>query len=123
MKKFSDKARRILRMIYRGLGATAVSLLFQACYGTPLDMEITLHGEVRSRPPADNPIPGIQVSVENFSSQDLTNEQGKFYVHVPRQESYKLTFEDSNSSYKTQEETVTPSAASSSLVIYLDAAP
>ena len=96
MKKISDKGRRILRMIYRGLGAAAVSLVFQACYGTPPDREITIQGTVRS--PANNPIPDIKVSVENLSSQysTSTNDEGNFYIGVPERDSYELTFEDTD---------------------------
>jgi len=37
MKKISEKTRRLLRKIYMVLGVTAISLLFQACYGMPMD--------------------------------------------------------------------------------------
>ena len=123
MKKLSDKGRRILRMIYQGFGATAVSLLFQACYGTPMDMEITIKGVVRS--PEDEPIPGIQVSVKDLSSQYLTNSDGSFYIGVPEQNLYELTFEDvdgpANGFYKTLEKTITMNEAGSSLTVQLEA--
>jgi len=97
MKKISDKGRRILRMIYQGLGAAAVSLVFQACYGTPMDMEITIRGEVRSEK-ENKPIPEIQVSVENLSSRYSTSTDidGAFYIGVPERDSYELTFKDND---------------------------
>jgi len=39
MKKFSEKSRKFLRNIYRILGVTAISLVFQACYGMPMDWD------------------------------------------------------------------------------------
>jgi len=37
MKRMEEKSRRWLRKIYQILGVTAISLLFQACYGMPMD--------------------------------------------------------------------------------------
>ena len=37
MKKLSEKSRKILRKIYLVLGVAAISLVFQACYGMPMD--------------------------------------------------------------------------------------
>ena len=37
MRKLSELPRKILRKMYLALGATAISLLFVACYGMPLD--------------------------------------------------------------------------------------
>ncbi|MCL2443463.1 MAG: hypothetical protein FWD13_08380 [Treponema sp.] len=39
MKKISEKSRKFLRTIYRILGVTAISLVFQACYGMPMDWD------------------------------------------------------------------------------------
>jgi len=50
MIKLSDKSRRVLRRIYQGLGAATISLLFQACYGTPIDDDsFTISGTVSSK--------------------------------------------------------------------------
>jgi hypothetical protein len=37
MKKFSEKSRKGLRKLFLILGVSAVSLLFQACYGCLMD--------------------------------------------------------------------------------------
>jgi hypothetical protein len=37
MIKVSEKCRKILRKIYIVLGASAISVLFAACYGMPMD--------------------------------------------------------------------------------------
>jgi putative lipoprotein (rSAM/lipoprotein system) len=139
MKKLSEKSRKILRMIYQGLGAATVSLLFQACYGMPLDYtgtadmygmppdwenDVTIHGVVRSKTEA--PVPGIKVSIKDLASQDLTDSQGNFYVYGPRQESYKLKFEDvdaaENGSFKTLKKKIFLDETGMYLYIYLEEA-
>jgi len=124
MIKLSDKSRRVLRRIYQGLGAATISLLFQACYGTPIDNDsVTIHGKVSSK--TDIPIQGIKVSVEHFSSE-LTNENGNFNIYVYGQTSYDLQFEDidgtSNGSYKTLKKTINLSDADSPVNVQLDEA-
>jgi len=37
MKKISEKGRKIIRKICMLLGASAISMLFAACYGMPMD--------------------------------------------------------------------------------------
>jgi len=37
MLKLSDKRRKWLRKFYQFFGVAAVSLIFQACYGMPMD--------------------------------------------------------------------------------------
>jgi putative lipoprotein (rSAM/lipoprotein system) len=123
MIKLSEKSRRVLRRIYQGLGAATVSLLFQACYGTPIDNDsVTIQGTVSSK--TDIPIPGIKVSVE--SSDYFTNESGNFFIHLPEQTSYELQFEDIdeqlNGSYKTLKKTITLSEANSPVNIQLEEA-
>ncbi|MCL2044036.1 MAG: hypothetical protein FWG89_07855 [Treponema sp.] len=39
MKKLSEKGRKLLRNVLLTLGAGAVSLIFAACYGMPVDWE------------------------------------------------------------------------------------
>jgi putative lipoprotein (rSAM/lipoprotein system) len=102
MKKLSEKSRRVLRRIYLGLGAATVSLLFQACYGMPIDTPaeygmphdryVSISGVVRSK--ANAPIRGIKVSVKDSSSPHFTDTGGNFSIYMPQQESYKLKFED-----------------------------
>ncbi|MDR0486902.1 MAG: radical SAM-associated putative lipoprotein [Treponema sp.] len=126
MKRLSDKNRRILRMVYQGLGAAAVSLLFQACYGMPLDdyeeTDFFIRGEVRS--PTHKPIPGIKVSVKDVPSYDFTNSDGVFHVYGVRQESYEIKFEDvdgpANGSFKTLEKKISHDDTRSQLFFYLE---
>jgi len=37
MKTFTEKSRKWLRNIFLALGVAAISLVFQACYGMPMD--------------------------------------------------------------------------------------
>ena len=37
MTKLTEKSRKVLRRIYTVLGASAISVLFAACYGMPMD--------------------------------------------------------------------------------------
>ncbi|WP_461257100.1 radical SAM-associated putative lipoprotein [Treponema sp. R80B11-R83G3] len=121
MVKLSDRSRRVLRRIYQGLGAATVSILFQACYGMPMD-DVTISGTVTSK--TDNPIPDIKVSVENFSSCS-TDSDGKFNIYAYGQASYNLLFEDVdgplNGSYKTLEKTISLNEADTPLNIQLEA--
>jgi hypothetical protein len=125
MIKLSDKSRRVLRGIYQGLGAATISLLFQACYGMPIDDDsVTIQGKVSSKTDIPVPIPGIKVSVE--SSDHFTNENGNFFIYLPKQESYKLQFEDvdgpENGSYKPLIKTVNLDDINTTLQIQLDEA-
>jgi hypothetical protein len=95
MIRLSEKSRRVLRAIYRGLGVTAVSFVFQACYGMPLDEgdEVLIYGSVQSQ--KDNtPIPGIKVSVADSDYYDFTDSNGDFSLFLLMQDRYTVTFED-----------------------------
>ena len=96
IKKLSEKSRRALRAIYRVFGVTAVSFIFQACYGIPLDQgdDVTIRGSVKSKK-TGKPVPGIMVSIdENTVFSDLTNSEGYFNIFLPRQDYYTVKFED-----------------------------
>ena len=96
MIKLSEKSRRVLRAIYRVFGVTAVSFIFQACYGIPLDRgdDVAIRGSVKSKK-TDKPISGIMVSIdENTYFSDLTNSDGYFTIFLPRQDYYTVKFED-----------------------------
>jgi len=93
MIKLSEKSRRVLRAVYRGLGVTAVSFVFQACYGPVAGDAVTICGTVQSK--KDNAfIPGIKVSAADDDFYDLTNSNGAFNMLLLRQDKYTVTFED-----------------------------
>lgn len=98
MKKLTDKKRKILRKVYGALSLTSALFVFQACYGTPqdLEMDVYIQGFVKSK--ATNlPITGIKVSIENHPQCELTDREGKFKIYLSRDSVYKIKFEDIDS--------------------------
>lgn len=109
MLKLTERSRKTLRAIYKGLGVTAVSLVFHSCpivtssgwgaYGMPPDYvreEIYIRGQVRSKDNNYKPIKGIAVVIDgvNNSYPYTTYEFGDFYIWAPKQESYTIIFTD-----------------------------
>jgi len=84
--------------IIRGLSLTSVMFVFQACYGTPQDFgyDVCLSGIVTSSV-TGKPIKGIKVSLGDTSQYELTDSVGTFNMYVPRLNSYKIIFEDVDS--------------------------
>ena len=115
MIKLSEKGRKILRAIYRGLGVTAVTLVFHSCdssgnvssgwgaygmpimYGMPPDYreELIIRGSIISKETGE-PIPGIGIWIKDVTSiyANLTDENGEFYIYVPKENSYTIIFTD-----------------------------
>ena len=73
---------------------------------------------------SENPIPGIKVSVKDLQTHGYTSATGNFYIYVPKQESYKLKFEDvdgaENGLYKLQKKKIMLEETSSSIMVFLD---
>jgi hypothetical protein len=64
MKKLSEKTRKLLRKLYLVLGAAAISMVFVACYGMPMDcLEDCEH-------PCCNPILEEASSKEQASNEE-----------------------------------------------------
>jgi putative lipoprotein (rSAM/lipoprotein system) len=136
MIKLSEKSRKVLRRIYQGLGAATISLLFQACYGMPIDEpvmygpgpdhedDVSFHGLVYSA--KNTTIPGIKVSVKDLNPYVFTDYKGTFTIIVPKQDLYLLQFEDidgpKNGSYKNGEKMVLLSDRNTPLNVKLDEA-
>ncbi|MCL2270992.1 MAG: hypothetical protein FWC24_06580 [Treponema sp.] len=150
MTKLSEKSRKALRVIYRGVGSvTAASFLF-ACngifrtnypdmYGMPYPEygvkppdccaeEITLQGQVIC---AGKPISGIGIWIKGITATpyiSLTDSNGEFYFYLPKQETYTIVFSDvdgdENGQFKpfTKEFTIDDinALAGSPLIIELD---
>jgi len=111
--KLSEKSRKLLRVIYRGLGVAAASFLFQTCesdtyydmYGMPPAPEygmppyytedLVVRGSVKSKK-TGNPITGIGIWIKNVTiySAILTDLDGSFYIYVPKQDNYTIIFTD-----------------------------
>jgi hypothetical protein len=87
-----------LRKLLGGLSLTTAAFIFQACYGTDQDMEPDIHleGKVASRA-SGLPITGIKVTLDGMNLLDTTNQNGEFSIFTRFANSYKLIFEDVDS--------------------------
>lgn len=88
----------MLRTIYGALSFSTALFIFQACYGTPMDlgMDVLIKGSVKSKE-TNQPIPGIKVSLQNYPQYGITDGEGKFWLYATMDCSYKLRFEDVDS--------------------------
>jgi hypothetical protein len=112
MIKLSEKSRRVFRAIYRGLGVTAVSLIFQACYGPmpveegygmygmPPDYpypveELYIRGYVKSKKTNER-ITGISIWIKGVTTDynHSTQKDGRFYFYLPKMDNYTIIFTD-----------------------------
>jgi len=107
MIKLSEKSRRVLRAIYRGLGVTAVSVLFYGCpdngggwaaYGMPPGPEyqqILFHGLVRCKDTKD-PIRGIVIYIDDVTTyyHPTTGTLGTFSFYVLEKDNYTVILTD-----------------------------
>jgi putative lipoprotein (rSAM/lipoprotein system) len=112
--KLSEKSRKLLRVIYRGLGVAAAALLFQACgesdeyrnmYGPPPVPEygmppyymedLYVRGIVKSKMTSE-PIRGISIWIKDvtYHSAYMTDFDGRFNVYVPKMDNYTIVFTD-----------------------------
>ena len=119
MLNITNRFRKILRTVFRGIGVSVVSLILQACYGViyPDDTGNGQGGAYGMPPPAygmppntyifgkvtasntGDPIFGIKVSSEENDDWEYTDKYGKFNFSLPVQETYKIKFEDVDGPY------------------------
>lgn len=94
--------KKLLRRLMTGLSFTSVMFIFQACYGTPQDMEsdLFIEGYVKSKL-TNEPIPGIKVSVNDYQ-YEYTNTQGYFSMYTSLAENYTIHFQDVDSARNGQ---------------------
>jgi len=87
------------RKLLGGLSLTSALFIFQACYGTPQDMglDIIIEGKVISKQ-TNMPVKGIRVSVEDKLQYQFTDIDGKFSFYTETAKSYKIKFEDIDTS-------------------------
>jgi hypothetical protein len=107
MFDLSEKSRKILRYIYRGVGTAAVSLTVTICpplfgypspmYGVGIDIgrgEILIQGRVINKK-TGNPIRGIAIWVKDYTTYALqTHLNGSFYLFLPEMDNYTIIFTD-----------------------------
>lgn len=86
------------RKLLGGLSLTTAAFIFQACYGTDQDMEpdLLLEGKVVSRA-SGLPVAGIKVTLDGMNLLDTTNQNGEFSIFTHFTDTYKLIFEDVDS--------------------------
>jgi putative lipoprotein (rSAM/lipoprotein system) len=96
--KLIDRKRDILRWVYGILSMSTALFIFQACYGTPNDIEKDVHiqGLVKSKT-TNAPIPGIKVSVQNQQAYEITDSTGNFNIYSLSFNEFFLKFEDVDS--------------------------
>lgn len=87
--------RNLVRKIIGGLSFTSVLFVFQACYGTPQDIEydVLVEGQVKSKT-TGQPIKGIKVSPISGLTYKNTDDEGKFSFYTPSEGIVTLRFED-----------------------------
>lgn len=88
----------IVRKILSGISLTSVLFVFQACYGTPHDMEMDNQIEGLVRAKATNvPVQGIKVSSAIDGRYAYTGDDGKFSMFLPLSDNYTISFIDVDS--------------------------
>ena len=87
--------RKWIRGIIGGLSFTSALFIFQACYGTPQDLErdTLVHGKVTLKA-SDTPIEGIKVTVTSNSQYAHTDEEGLFSFYTIAADRLTIKFED-----------------------------
>lgn len=106
MIRLSEKSRRILRALYSGLGAAALSMTVNSCgqlyieeasaYGMPpprVREEIKICGEVRAKKTGE-PVRNIAVYIKETNSIVTTSYGGIFYIYASKRDSYTVIFTD-----------------------------
>lgn len=87
----------LFRALLKGFSLTSALFIFQACYGTPqdLNLDVKLEGQVVARF-SGLPVKDIKVSVVNNVQYAWTDEQGKFSMYTEWNERLSLSFEDTD---------------------------
>jgi len=113
MKKLMSVLKsRMSRRILSVLSLSGMLFVFQACYGTAQDFEIDtqLEGIVQSKDSLQ-PVKGIKVYIPGSDQYTLTKDDGKFQLFLPYSVSYKIHFNDidstENGHYKDADTVVT----------------
>lgn len=81
-----------------GLSFSSMMFIFQACYGTPQDLQydVLVEGQVKSKT-TGQPIKGIKVSPTIGTQYQQTDDIGKFSFYTQTDGSLGLRFEDIDS--------------------------
>lgn len=87
-----------IRTLIKGLSLASMFFIFEACYGTPQDVEedVIIHGCVTYRN-TSQPIEGIKVLIPQNNQYTYTNEYGIYEIYSQKADAYNLSFEDIDS--------------------------
>ena len=93
--KPTDKKRKIIRGILGTLSFSSALFVFQACYGTPRDLnnDLYIEGQVKAKK-TELPVQGIKVAVQDYPQFEYTDGNGQFRIYLPLATEYKIRFED-----------------------------
>jgi len=103
------------RKLIGGLSFTSMMFIFQACYGTPQDLQydVLVEGQVKSKT-SGLPVKDIKVSPSRSTQYQRTDADGKFSFYTLTDGSLELLFEDTdsgqNGGYFKDKDTVLTSA-------------
>jgi hypothetical protein len=111
--------RNWIRKLAGGISLTSALFVFQACYGSPQDMDndIYIHGVVKSIING-MPIQGIKVATD--LQYVISDEEGKFSFFTMVSSHYVLSFEDIDSSLNGEYEEMHLGRTYSSDSIYVE---
>lgn len=95
LKTFTERKRKIIRILLGTLSFSTALFVFQACYGTNKDfgLDTVIKGNVKSSN-SNTPLCSIKVSLQNLPQYVFTDKNGEFQIYVPSNKTYTLTFED-----------------------------
>lgn len=104
---------RLIQKLLGFFSISAVLFVFQACYGTPQDLEadVMIEGSVKNKTNL-TPIPGLKVNVTNTNQSTYTLSDGTFTIYVPALDTFhiQITDEDGNTNgaFKVFDTAVSP---------------
>jgi len=116
MINLTERFRKVLRTVFRGIGVSVISLILQACYGImypdepggaygmpPPETTTSIFGKVTASNTGD-PIFGIKVSVDETDEEadhwEYTDKYGRFYFNsIPIKDEYILKLKDVDGPY------------------------
>lgn len=102
----------ILRKVLGGFSFASALFMFQACYGTPQDInaDILIEGRVKSAK-TGIPVEGIKVSSIDPNQYQFSDPEGKFSFYTLRGSNKSIHFEDidstENGSFVSKDTTLT----------------
>ena len=89
MAKLTSLSNKWFKNSIKILSLSTIGFVFQACYGVDSDYCRDVEIEITVLDPEGNPLPGIEVKVNDFISR-TTNEDGVFRTFSPQYDEYNV---------------------------------